>query len=74
MIKIIHIGPIPARVVVPLARRACEHICFGGAVVDLIGYCVHWEVFAIIIAGKLAFVAGAVGIYILHTEETIHHG
>ena len=55
--------------VVRTARKACEHITFAGASFDLIGFVIHYEAFLIVFAGKFAFVAGAVAVYLLHAEE-----
>ena len=51
------------------SRKVCEHITFAGATFDLLGFVAHYEAFIIVFAGKLAFVAGAVAVYLLHAEE-----
>lgn len=52
-------------------RKSCEHFCFLGAFVDFGGALVHFEAAIVILAGKAAFVTGALGVYLLHAEETL---
>lgn len=52
-------------------RKGCEHFCFAGAFTDLLGPVIHWEAAIVVFAGKAAFVAGALGVYLLHSEESL---
>jgi hypothetical protein len=52
-------------------RKSCEHSCFCGALIDFLGYLAHTEMVYIVLAGKLAFVLGALGVYLIHSEETL---
>lgn len=66
--------PAAKRIVrVRLARKGCEHFCFLGALADFGGSLLHIEWAVFLIAGKLAFVVGALGVYLLHIEETGAH-
>ena len=53
-------------------RKACEHLCFSGAAVDLIFFTFGFHVFWVDWLGKFAFAAGALGVYLLHAEEARH--
>lgn len=52
-----------------IVRKTCEHFCFGGAAVDLAGFLTHNEATMIVAAGKIAFVVGSLGVYLMHAEE-----
>ncbi len=62
--------PASRLLIVRTARKACEHITFAGASFDLVGFVAHYEAFLIVFAGKFAFVAGALAVYLLHAEES----
>lgn len=50
--------------------RVCfEHLAAAGALVDAIAFFAHIEVFATILAGKVAFVLGGYAVIMLHAEE-----
>jgi hypothetical protein len=66
-------GLAPFTLYVREARKSCEHFCFIGATVDAVCYLVHYEAFIAVAIGKLAFAAGAIGVYLLHAEERYEH-
>lgn len=59
------------RVCVTTARKSCEHFMTIGAGADLFDYVLHIEWWSLILAGKLAFVVGAIGVYLMHYEEVL---
>lgn len=68
--RVIHLLPgVTLTLHLSTARKGCEHACFLGATADLVGFLAHIEAPFVVLAGKLAFVAGAFGIYLLHAEE-----
>lgn len=54
------------------ARKSCERMCLVGASIDAFGSMVHLELWFFIMAGKLACVIGALGVYLAHMEEASH--
>jgi hypothetical protein len=66
-------GLPPFKLYLRPARQGAEHLCFIGACVDAAGFLIHSEAFVIVLAGKLAFCVGALGVYLLHAEERVFH-
>lgn len=69
--KLVHLLGKEYRLCVTTLRKSCEHTVLGGAISDFATYTFHLEVHTLEVFGKLAFVVGALGIYLLHYEETI---
>lgn len=60
---------VTLRICLRRARKGCEHFCFLGAAADLGSFLIHVEAPWVALAGKAAFVAGALGVYLIHLEE-----
>lgn len=69
--KIVHFLGKEYHLCVTTLRKSCEHTVLSGAVCDFITFSGHYEIHYLEIFGKLAFVVGAVGIYLLHYEEAL---
>jgi hypothetical protein len=70
-VKTINLPIVKNKVCVVTLRKSCEHTCFFGALIDLLGSMSHLEWTFVVLAGKLAFVLGALAVYLMHFEEQL---
>lgn len=59
------------RLCITTLRKGCEHMMMAGASADMFDFVLHYEAWALILAGKVAFVVGGIGVYLMHYEEVI---
>lgn len=69
--RIIHFANKEIKLCVTTWRKSCEHFMFVGAMGDMMDFVFHYEAWALLLAGKVAFVVGGLGVYLMHYEEVI---